>query len=131
MRLRPARFKRTRKALCWFAGMHSFTNVRRSFFEDRFGPTGVTPEPGKVIFDGDARWIEAPNACLACMTCGYLKDWLDAAPETTLPEPVWIPPRYRHKRTCSLCFMRTSDPVTWRCESCGVTDEMLYRAGIR
>ena len=129
--LKPARFRTLRRFYCWFAGQHDFRAVKRSWFEDRYGSTGVTPAEGKMIYDGTPEWITGPNCALACMTCGYLRDWLDVSPATTLPEPVWIPPRYRHKPTCPLCLSRSMCWEFSRCDACGVTGEMLARAGLR
>lgn len=112
--------------------MHRFVYVRRWHFEDRFGESGVTPQEGKVIeLNGEPYFLIGPSACLACMLCGYLRDWLPVPPGTELPAPVWIPPRYRHKPTCPLCLNQSVDRTFARCEACGATSEMLARAGLR
>ena len=130
--LKPARFRTLRRLLCWAAGQHGFVYVRRWYFEDRFGETGVTPAEGKVIeHNGGPYFLVGPNACLACMVCGYLRDWLPVPPGTELPAPYWLPPHYRHKPTCPLCLSRSMCWEVWRCEACGVTGEMLARAGLR
>lgn len=129
--LKPARLRTLRRFYCWGACQHHWTAVKRSYFEDRYGKTGVTPAEGKLIYDGTPQWITGPNGALACMTCGHLRDWLYVPAGTMPDEPVWIPPGYRHKPTCPLCLSQTYDEMYERCDACGVTGEMLARAGLR